>query len=271
MTDKSRIRIDFAYDGTHFYGWAKQPGLRTVQSELERALALVLRNEELTLTVGGRTDAGVHARGQVCNLDVPTEKAEKLTARKLNGVLKRYDATDIVVKSVAIVSQEFDARFSAISRRYEYRMLPGSVPVDPLSRLYTAALKEEIDLKLLNETSDALLGLRDFATFCKQREGATTVRTLEEFAWVEEPDGTLVGRIKADAFCHSMVRALVGGVISVASGRLSLPQFLALVEAKQRTSSLHVMPAHGLSLEEIIYPSPEEYAQRANATRAKRK
>lgn len=266
-----RLRIDLAYDGTLFHGWAKQPGLRTVQSELETALGTLLRRADISLTVGGRTDAGVHARGQVCHLDLlEQDPLEKVTPRRLNGVLRRIGATDVVVKNIKIVSREFDARFSAVSRRYEYRILPGGVSLDPLSRFFTVEHREPLALEAMNEAAQNLLGLRDFATFCKPRDGATTTRTLEEFAWVIANDGAFVGRIKADAFCHSMVRALVGAVVAVGSGRFSLQQFMELAEAKKRTSHIRVMPAHGLSLEEIIYPDSSEYGARAEVTRAKR-
>ena len=274
-TTTVRLRIDLAYDGTDFAGWATQPGLRTVQGEIERALGVLLHDEAPRLTVAGRTDAGVHARGQVAHVDVSPAQLEKwgvdsrLRARKLNGVLKR-GATDIVIHGVDEVPAEFDARFSALRRRYEYRLRGTHSRKDPLAARYTADVPKPLDIDLMQRASDELLGLNDFTTFCKAREGATAVRDLLSFEWTELPDGAFSARIEADAFCHSMVRALVGSAVAVGSGRITLDELAALRDARERTSKFTVMPAHGLSLEEIAYPPNEELAMRAELTRAKR-
>jgi len=276
-----RIRIDLGYDGTHFSGWAKQPGLRTVQGELESALALMLRvpAETINLTVGGRTDAGVHARGQVCHLDVTQDQISKLQGRtphisgiprKINGALKRIQAGDIYVHDVVVVPVTFDARFSALTRRYEYRVRPVDVRSDPLTRHFTVDLDREVDLGVLEDASRTLLGLQDFSSFCKARPGATAVRTLLEFTWTREPDGVLSARIAADAFCHSMVRSLVGGVLGVATGRYTVNVLADLTAARTRSSTIRVMPPHGLSLQEIEYPEESLFDVRAEQTRAKR-
>lgn len=304
----TRVRIDLAYDGTDFSGWAAQPGLRTVQGEIEAALAVLLRCEasEVGLTVAGRTDAGVHARGQVAHLDVDDTRlatwsgkrrardsdrapalggsdgaagaaaeeaaeaeASGLRARKLNGVLKR-SAPDIEVHSVRAVPPEFDARFSALRRRYEYRLRGAGARRDPLTARFTADVQKPLDLGAMQLASDELLGLNDFTTFCKAREGATAVRDLLAFEWREEPDGAFAARIEADAFCHSMVRALVGAVVAVGSGRIGQPELVRLRDARERTSRFSVMPAHGLSLEEIAYPADADLAVRAELTRARR-
>lgn len=276
-----RIRIDLGYDGTHFFGWAKQPGLRTVQGELESALALMLRvpADQINLTVGGRTDAGVHARGQVSHLDIAEDQMAKLQgrsasvsgiARKVNGALKRLQASDIHVHDVTVVPPAFDARFSALTRRYEYRVRPLGVRSDPLTRHFTVDLDREVDLTLLQDASQTFLGLQDFSSFCKAREGATEVRTLLDFTWRRQPDGVLSAHIAADAFCHSMVRSLVGGVLGVATGRYTLADLAELASAKTRSSTIRVMPPHGLSLEAIEYPETEFLAVRATQTRAKR-
>ena len=281
-----RLRIDLAYDGTRFSGWATQPGLRTVQGELETALAKLTRSAEpVRVTVAGRTDAGVHARGQVAHLDLapahldawtgkaaasadPTERANA-RVRKLNGVLRKaLGADDIVIWNVTEVSAAFDARFSALSRRYEYRVASGSV--DPLARAFTASVPKPIDVAVLRRVSEGLTGFRDFTTFCKAREGSTAIRHLTHFDWVERPDGVFVARIQADAFCHSMVRALVGAAVAAATGRLSESEVHELANAQERTSRFAVMPAHGLSLEEITYPEESEFAARAEQTRARR-
>lgn len=284
----ARLRLDLAYDGTDFSGWATQPGLRTVQGELEAAIAVLLRTPEpVRLTVGGRTDAGVHARGQVAHLDVTEPQLAKwssrraadpgsdaaaearIRARKLNGVLKR-GAPDIVVHSVREAPAAFDARFSALRRRYEYRLRGEGMRRDPLTARFTAEVPRPLDLEAMQRASDELLGLNDFTTFCKAREGSTAVRDLLCFEWRETEDGAYAARIEADAFCHSMVRALVGAVVAVGSGRIGEAELIALRDARVRTSRFTVMPAHGLSLEEIAYPSDEELAARAEQTRARR-
>lgn len=283
-----RMRLDLAYDGTDFSGWASQPGLRTVQGELEAALAVLLRTTEpVRLTVGGRTDAGVHARGQVAHLDVTAGQLAKwssrragdsgsdataearIRARKVNGVLKR-SAPDIVVHAASEVPAEFDARFSALRRRYEYRLRGGGMRRDPLTARFTAEVPSPLDLGAMQRASDELLGLNDFTSFCKAREGATAVRDLRCFEWRETEDGAYAARIEADAFCHSMVRALVGAVVAVGSGRIGEAELAALRDARARTSRFTVMPAHGLSLEEIAYPPEDQLAARAERTRARR-
>ena len=276
-----RLRLDLAYDGTDFSGWATQPGLRTVQGELERAIATLLRVPEARLTVGGRTDAGVHARGQVAHLDVtpgqlakwtgrPSDTAaDEVRARRLNGVLKR-GAADIAIHGVREVPPAFDARFSALRRRYEYRLRGEGMRRDPLTARFTAAVPRRLDLSAMQFASDELLGLNDFTTFCKAREGSTAVRDLLSFEWRETEDGAYAARIEADAFCHSMVRALVGAVVAVGSGRIGHDELVALRDARERTSRFTVMPAEGLSLEEIAYPADDELAARAEQTRARR-
>ena len=279
-----RLRLDISYDGSDFHGWAKQPGLRTVQGEIEDALQQVTRAENVSqLTVGGRTDAGVHARGQVAHVDLGERELRnwlrseyqgenlntQLMRRRLNGLLHR-NAEDAQIQAISEVTRDFDARFSALARRYEYRIADEGAFIDPLQRRFTVRVEHSLDDELLNTASSSLLGLRDFATFCKAREGATSIRTLQKFEWVRDDSGVLVGTIQADAFCHSMVRALVGGVTAVASGKFSGSELLALADSLERTSKFVVMPAHGLSLEEIYYPEDEHLAQRAEQTRARR-
>lgn len=264
-----RIRLDLGYDGTDFHGWASQPGLRTVQGELEAAIARIIRGEEPKLTVGGRTDAGVHARGQVAHIDLSQKSAELLTVHRINSLLRR-NAPDIVVHSVREVPDVFDARFGALSRRYEYRLRDASSRVDPLTTRYTTQVPGILDLQRMQEASEQLLGLQDFTTFCKSREGATAIRTLLTFHWQRAADGALVASVAADAFCHSMVRALVGSVVAVGKGRLTVDELNGLRDARERSNRFSVMPAHGLSLEEIVYPSDTELATRAEQTRARR-
>ncbi|MFD5599451.1 tRNA pseudouridine(38-40) synthase TruA [Leucobacter sp. NPDC058333] len=287
----TRLRFDLAYDGTDFSGWAAQPGLRTVQGELEAAIGTLLRigaEDTVRLTVGGRTDAGVHARGQVAHLDVteqqlaqwasqrrpgdpPPAECElaRVRARKLTGLVART-APDIVVRSVRRASPEFDARFAALRRRYEYRLIGEGMRKDPLTARFTAEVPRALDFDAMQRAADELLGLNDFTTFCKAREGATAVRNLLRFEWRRTDDGAYAARVEADAFCHSMVRAMIGAVVAVGSGRIAHDELVALRDARSRTSKFTVMPAHGLSLEEIAYPDDSELAARAEATRARR-
>ncbi len=268
---RMRLRLDLGYDGTDFRGWAAQPGLRTVQGELEAAIAVLLRNgdHEPRLTVAGRTDAGVHARGQVAHLDADDDYASEITARRLNGVLKR-SSPDVVVHGVTRAAEAFDARFSALSRRYEYRLRDATSSRDPLTARYTVDVRQNLDLEVMQQASSDLLGLQDFTSFCKAREGATAVRELRRFEWRIAEDGAFAATIEADAFCHSMVRALVGAVVAVGSERIGGAELIALRDARERTSRFSVMPPHGLSLEKITYPPDDELATRADQTRARR-
>lgn len=273
-----RIRLDLAYAGTDFSGWARQPGLRTVEQTLASALATVLRIEPPSLTVGGRTDAGVHARGSVCHLDVdpqvwaavpgrPDRSPEAALVARLAGVLPG----DVVVRAATVVDDGFDARFSAVRRRYTYRLLDRPQLLDPLRRHDTVVLRHRLEVEAMDLAARSLVGLRDFAAFCKKREGATTIRTLLDYSWRSAEDGTLVGTVVADAFCHSMVRSLVGVVVPVGQGSRPLEWPEQVQRAGLRDPGVRVMPAHGLCLEEIVYPeSGEDQVGRASESRAVR-
>ena len=273
-----RVRLDLAYDGTDFSGWAAQPALRTVQGELSAGLATVLRSPQpVRVTVAGRTDAGVHARGQVAHVDLDPSAWAALPGRsdrepgralvsRLGGVLPH----DIVVRRAALAPPGFDARFSAVERRYLYRLADTDALRDPLRRHDTVWWRRPLDVDAMDEASRALVGLRDFAAFCKQREGATTIRTLLDFSWTRLPDGVLEATVRADAFCHSMVRSLVGAVVPVGEGRRDRGWPRSVLERAERGSGLHVMPPHGLSLEEVVYPDDADLADRAVMTRARR-
>ncbi|HEX8779716.1 MAG TPA: tRNA pseudouridine(38-40) synthase TruA [Nocardioides sp.] len=261
-----RLRMDVAYDGTDFKGWATQPRLRTVQGTLEAALATALRVPEVRLVCAGRTDSGVHARGQVVHLDVEPEVGLATLARRINGILP----ADIRVRRVVEAPDGFDARFSAVWRRYAYRVADRPGAVDPLSRHHVLAWGRGLDEAAMNAAARHLLGLQDFAAFCKRREGATTVRTLLELEWTREPSGLLVARVVADAFCHSMVRALVGCLLAVGEGRHE-PEWAADVLARRtRDPRVTVVHAHGLTLEEVGYPADDQLAAQAERARARR-
>ncbi len=269
-----RWRLDISYDGTNFSGWASQAGRRTVQGELERWITRILRlDEPAQLVCAGRTDAGVHARGQVAHLDldplVITDDAEPLV-RRLNKVL----GGDCVVRRISAAPPGFDARFAAIWRRYVYRLSDAAVPPDPLYRFQIAQVRREVDLARLNEEASALIGLRDFGAFCRRREGGSTIRTLLELAGRRVPSGPMVGvivcTVRADAFCHSMVRALVGALAAVAAGQRDHEWLAAITDRRVRDSTIPVMPAAGLTLEEVGYPADHELASRVLQARALR-
>jgi len=260
-----RIRIDLAYDGTGFHGWAAQPGLRTVQGELTTALATVLRVPAVDVVCAGRTDAGVHARGQVVHADVEPGAVDGLV-RRLNGILPG----DVRVRRVAEAPPSFDARFGALWRRYCYRIADHAEALDPLVRSHVLAWPRPLDVAAMNDASALLVGRHDFASFCKQREGATTIRTLQEMSWVREPTGVLVGTVRADAFCHSMVRSLVGCLIAVGEGRRPVAWAEQILLAGARDPAVAVVHAHGLTLEEVAYPPDDELEARAGQTRARR-
>src|SRR4051794_11069500 len=208
--DSSRIRLDLSYDGTEFSGWAVQPGRRTVQGVLQDALATVLRLPSVSLTVAGRTDAGVHATGQVAHCDLPALPRDLV--RRLTGILP----ADLAVHAAVAVPPEFDARYAALWRRYEYRIGDGGVA--PLRRRFVLDHRRSLDVAAMATAADELLGLHDFAAFCRRRDGATTRRTLLRFA-VDRHDAEVVCTLEADAFCHSMVRSLIGAVLAVGEGR----------------------------------------------------
>ncbi|GAA2312488.1 hypothetical protein GCM10010149_74270 [Nonomuraea roseoviolacea subsp. roseoviolacea] len=357
-----RLRLDLGYDGTDFSGWARQPGRRTVQGEIEQALGRILRLAgPPALTVAGRTDAGVHARHQVAHVDVavgclseldrnrrrggaaagpgagagsvveagavvaggpvvqagpvapagsvvgegagsadagtpvvasdgvgpatdgeavaavdgesaaaaaeelPLDVDERLATlvRRLAGVLP----PDVRVHRVSVASEGFDARFSALSRRYAYRVSDAPGGGDPLRRREVVWHNRPLDLDAMNAAAERLLGEHDFAAFCKKREGATTIRELQRLRWVRQDDGLLVATVVADAFCHSMVRALVGALLAVGDGRRPVAWPGQVLAGAVRDSGVHVAPAHGLCLEEVRYPPVEELAVRAAATR----
>lgn len=243
-----RLRIDLAYDGTNYAGWAKQPDQRTIQEEIETALAKITQSPVETI-VAGRTDAGVHASGQVIHVDVPENSEIKELVFKLNRMLDE----DIRILKVTVMDKAFHARFSATERSYTYTILDGNQVVSPLHRLDVAPWYRSLDIEILNSASALLLGKHDFAAFCKFREGATTVRNLKRFNWTRDNAGYLTADIAANAFCYSMVRNLVGAVVCVAEGRNNLDWISAMLANKERVPDSLVFVARGLTLRHVEY------------------
>lgn len=315
-----RIRLDIAYDGTHFRGWALQPGLRTVQGTIEGALARILGGQP-RLVVAGRTDAGVHASGQVAHVDLdegqvarlhagtrrggaaahnssnsvagePAERRVGGSAEQSEGVMRagapslESDAparalaarvrgvvgaySDVAVHRSSLAPAGFDARFSAVWRRYSYRIADVTAGYDPLERLRTTTVRAALDEGAMDAAARSLIGLHDFAAYCKPREEGTTIRTLLEFDWRRDAEGVLVANVKADAFCHSMVRALVGACVAVGQGRLGVKDVAEIRDEGERTSEFTVLAARGLTLTEVGYPADDLLAARAERTRARR-
>ncbi|MBF6356179.1 tRNA pseudouridine(38-40) synthase TruA [Nocardia higoensis] len=259
-----RVRLDISYDGTDFTGWARQPGLRTVQGVLEESLTKVLR-EPIQLTVAGRTDAGVHAEGQVAHFDTTAE----FDGPKLVHRLARFLPKDVRVKDARPAPADFDARFSAIRRHYVYRLTTAPYGAEPLAARNVVPCKPGVDLDAMRTASRKLLGLHDFAAFCRRREGATTVRELQRYDWERQGD-LLIAHVSADAFCWSMVRSLVGAVLAVGEGRRTPDWVAGLLRETQRSSAVTVAPAHGLSLVAVDYPAEEDLAARNVQTREMR-
>jgi len=268
-SDLVRLRLEVGYDGTDFHGWASQPRLRTVQATLESALATVLRLPGVALTVAGRTDAGVHARGQVCHVDVPAGALREVTAERLPRRLARILPDDVRVRGVSVAPDGFDARFSATWRRYAYRVCDDPTGPDPILRRSVLAWPRRLDAGAMDAAAAGLLGEHDFAAFCKARAGATTVRTLQECRWRRAGD-LLEARVVADAFCHSMVRSLVGCLLVVGEGRQPVSWPAAVLARRERHPRVPVVAARGLTLEEVGYPPDDEVAERARVARAVR-
>lgn len=290
----TRIRLDIAYDGSAFSGWARQTSLRTVQGEIESALGVLLRRHppQPRVVVAGRTDAGVHATGQVAHIDLTGDQLASLSlrrrpgsrgsaatrgrdadgpeslARRLNGIAGLD--SDVVVLGSRLAAPGFDARFSPLWRRYVYRVGDLAAPRNPLERHRTVWFPARLDLERMNTAAAELLGLHDFAAYCKPREGATTVRTLQEFSWARDAHGVLEATVQADAFCHSMVRSLVGACVAAGQGHLEPERVGGILAERVRGSEFKVMPAKGLTLVGVGYPADAELASRAEQTRARR-
>lgn len=263
-----RLRIDFGYDGTDFYGWSKQPGLRTIQQEFLDALTVIFGESEtdFNLRVAGRTDAGVHAIGQVAHFDLSESQYARLgraTVEEVAYKLNRLLPNDLQVASVTVAPEGFDARFSAINRRYRFRLADAVSEHNALEARFTLEVAGTLDVGAMNEAGQALVGLNDFASFCKPREGSTTIRELQEVVVRRGTGGVIEVELQADAFCHNMVRAIVGALIAVGNGRADRAKLRKLLEKADREGSYKVVSPHGLTLLSIGYPADELLAAQA--------
>lgn len=261
-----RLRLDLAYDGTNYAGWGIQPGLRTVQGTVQDVVGMVLRlGGPATAFVAGRTDAGVHARGQVVHIDVPetTHIDFYRNIYSINGVLP----ADIRLRNMSFAPVGFDARFSANARRYTYAIADSVA--DPITRNHVVGYWRSMDVDLLNEASAKLLGIHDFTTFCKTSDFGTSIRDLQIFSWERTHFG-VKATVQADAFCHTMVRSLVGALVPVGDGREDVEFPLRALNARDRMAQVVTMPAHGLILEEVLYPPDDQLQARQDITRARR-
>ncbi|WP_229676086.1 tRNA pseudouridine(38-40) synthase TruA [Hoyosella rhizosphaerae] len=259
----TRLRLSIAYDGTDFSGWAPQRNQRTVAGDIETALSTILR-ESLVLTCAGRTDAGVHATGQVAHVDVP----QNAVPDDLNSLVRRLGRLlprDVRVLHIDRAPEGFDARFSALRRHYIYRISTAPYGASPLAR-DVLAWSRPLDLNLVRDAAQRLVGLHDFAAFCRKREGATTVRQLQRLEWLNDGHQHEV-HVSADAFCWSMVRSLVGSLLGVGEGRRPPEWADELLTMRHRSSAITVAPAHGLTLIKVDYPSDDQLGHRAEATR----
>lgn len=278
MSESVRLRLDLAYDGTDFHGWAKQKGgLRTVQQTVEEKLSMVLRHP-VELTVAGRTDAGVHASGQVAHLD--TTRAA-LGQRSIDGdptkLVKRLAKllpADVRVHACTEVPADFDARFSALRRRYVYRITTHPRGALPTRARDTATWFKPVDLELMQAAADQLVGLNDFVAFCKAKPHATTIRELLAFEWKDvstraEPQ-LYEAHVTADAFCWSMVRSLVGCCLRVGEGSRGVDFAAHMLREESRSSEIPLADAQGLSLVGVDYPDTDQLAARAAMTRGRR-
>ena len=265
-----RLRLDIAYDGTHFFGWATQPGHRTLQELIEEAISRISQTDVASI-VAGRTDAGVHATGQVIHVDVPDAMFDReLTYLDLRYKLNRILDDDVRIMKITDAPEGFHARFSALRRHYTYKILDNNEVIAPLSRHDVASWYRPLEAERMNEASRLLLGHHDFAAFCKFKVGGTTIRTLEKYEWHRNDEGLLVADVVADAFCYSMVRNLVGAVVCVADGRQDPAWISQLLANKERVSDSLVFPARGLTLYQVDYPSNDQLLERAKITVSKR-
>ena len=275
VSEDVRLRLDIAYDGTDFAGWAPQAGQRTVAGVLDEAMTTVFR-ASVRLRAAGRTDTGVHATGQVAHVDVPDDALPHAYPRSpragepeflpLLRRLGRFLPTDVRVIRISRAPAGFDARFSALRRHYIYRLSTAPYGVEPQRARYVTAWPRTLDLDAMSKASRDLVGLHDFAAFCRQRDGATTIRDLQRLDWSREGE-LITAHVTADAFCWSMVRSLVGALLAVGEHRRPVTWCRDLLTATDRSSDFAAAPAHGLTLVGVDYPPDDELAARIMITR----
>jgi tRNA pseudouridine38-40 synthase len=250
----SRLRVDLTYEGTNFSGWAKQPNERTVQEEVEKALGTITQTKVATI-VAGRTDAGVHAKHQVIHTDLPTQTDINNLSFRLNQIL---DA-DIRVLMAQWAPDNFHARFTAISRTYQYKIIDGGKVTAPLDRHDSTEWFRPLEIELMNSGSKLLLGVHDFFAFCKFREGGSTIKNLLTFNWYRDEKDVVICEISADSFRYNMVRNLVGAAVCVGEGRFKPEWMFDTLKNKERIPDSYVFPAKGLTLISVQYPPVEQY------------
>ena len=270
-----RLRLDIAYDGTEFAGWALQAGQRTVAGVLDDALSTVFR-VPVQLRAAGRTDAGVHATGQVAHVDVPVDALSHAYPRTMREGeseflplvrrLARFLPADVRVLDIDRAAPGFDARFSALRRHYVYRLSTAPYGVEPQEARYVTAWPRPLDVEAMSAAARDLVGLNDFAAFCRHREGATTIRDLQRLDWSRDGD-RVTAHVAADAFCWSMVRSLVGALLAVGEHRREPRWCAALLTSTQRSSDFAAAPPHGLTLVSVDYPPDDELEARTKVTR----
>ncbi|MEO3760798.1 tRNA pseudouridine(38-40) synthase TruA [Mycobacterium sp. B14F4] len=271
----TRLRLDIAYDGTEFAGWAAQAGQRTVAGVLDDALSTVFRTA-LVLRAAGRTDAGVHATGQVAHVDVPHDALRHAYPRTtrpgdseflaLVRRLGRFLPPDVRVVDIARAAPGFDARFSALRRHYVYRLSTAPYGVEPQDARFVTPWPRQLDVDAMASASRELVGLHDFAAFCRHREGATTIRDLQRLDWSRDGE-RVTAHVTADAFCWSMVRSLVGALLAVGEHRREPGWCAGLLTARQRSSEFAAAPPQGLTLVGVDYPPDDQLEARTKVTR----
>ncbi|MFM7014071.1 MAG: tRNA pseudouridine(38-40) synthase TruA [Actinomycetota bacterium] len=266
----SRYRINLGYDGTDFSGFVKQPGLRTVQAELLSALEKIFGKDagDFGMRVAGRTDAGVHAEIQVCHIDLSASQLTRIGRNKdIAGRLNSMLPMDVRVYSFELAPEGFDARHSASFRRYRYRIADSKSHFTPLQSRYLLQLKFELSVSPMKRAAKVFIGLHDFAAFCKPREGATTIRNLKRLSVTRNPEGIIEIELEADAFCHNMVRSMVGALVAVGSGKAEVSDVAARLQSASRAGSYKVVGPEGLALIEVGYPKDSLLAAQAKKAR----
>ena len=270
-----RLRLGIAYDGTEFAGWAAQSGQRTVAGVLDDALSTVFRTR-VQLRAAGRTDTGVHATGQVAHVDVPadalphayprTTRAGESEFRPLVQRLARFLPQDVRVLDIDRAAPGFDARFSALRRHYAYRLSTAPYGVEPQEARFVTPWPRPLDVDAMAAGSRDLVGLHDFAAFCRHRDGATTIRDLQRLDWSRDGD-RVTAHVTADAFCWAMVRSLVGALLAVGEHRREPGWCATLLASTRRSSDFAAAPPQGLTLLGVDYPPDAQLEARTKVTR----